>query len=312
MPARRAAGALRRRGDARHRARSTCAARRRRAAASCRRCCSAISGTTLQRGEQSLLFLNRRGYAPLTLCRACGHRFQCPDCSSWLVEHRFRGQLVCHHCGHRENRPEACPECGTLDHLVACGPGVERIAEEVVGAFPGRAHHRAVVRHAGRRQAAAARARGDRQGRGRHRHRHAARRQGPQFPQHDAGRRGRCRSRPRQWRSARRRAHLPAAQPGDRPGRAHRQEERRPAADLPAGPSGDAGDRLGRCRELSTRREIAERQSRALPPFGRLAGIIVSAQTRAEAEAHARGLRRAAPAGRATCMCSARPKRRWR
>ena len=93
-------------------------------------------GDNLGRGEQSLLFLNRRGYAPLTLCRVCGHRFQCPDCSSWLVEHRFRGQLVCHHCGHHEKRPEACPECGTFDHLVACGPGVERIAEEVLGHFP--------------------------------------------------------------------------------------------------------------------------------------------------------------------------------
>ena len=91
---------------------------------------------TLARGEQSLLFLNRRGYAPLTLCRACGHRFQCPDCSSWLVEHRFRGQLVCHHCGHSEPRPDACPSCGALDHLVPCGPGIERIAEEVVGHFP--------------------------------------------------------------------------------------------------------------------------------------------------------------------------------
>ena len=87
---------------------------------------------TLEKGEQSLLFLNRRGYAPLTLCRVCGHRFGCPVCSAWLVEHRFRGQLVCHHCGHNERRPEACPECGTFDHLVACGPGVERIAEEVV------------------------------------------------------------------------------------------------------------------------------------------------------------------------------------
>ncbi|MDO9306544.1 MAG: primosomal protein N', partial [Mesorhizobium sp.] len=91
---------------------------------------------TLEKEEQSLLFLNRRGYAPLTLCRVCGHRFQCPDCSSWLVEHRFRGQLVCHQCGHTEKKPEACPECGTLDHLVACGPGVERIAEEVVAHFP--------------------------------------------------------------------------------------------------------------------------------------------------------------------------------
>jgi primosomal protein N' (replication factor Y) len=67
---------------------------------------------TLERGEQSLLFLNRRGYAPLTLCRVCGHRFECPDCSSWLVEHRFRSQLQCHHCGHNEPVPQACPSCG--------------------------------------------------------------------------------------------------------------------------------------------------------------------------------------------------------
>lgn len=91
---------------------------------------------TLARKEQTLLFLNRRGYAPLTLCRVCGHRFQCENCSSWLVEHRFRKQLVCHHCGHHEPRPEACPECGTLDHLVPCGPGVERIAEEIDHHFP--------------------------------------------------------------------------------------------------------------------------------------------------------------------------------
>ena len=91
---------------------------------------------TLEKGEQSLLFLNRLGYAPLTLCRVCGHRFQCPDCSAWLVEHRFRRQLVCHHCGYHEPVPEACPSCGALDHLVACGPGVERLAEEVVQHFP--------------------------------------------------------------------------------------------------------------------------------------------------------------------------------
>lgn len=91
---------------------------------------------TLYRGEQSLLFLNRRGYAPLTLCRACGHRFECSNCSAWLVEHRFRRQLVCHHCGHHEAVPEACPECGTFDHLVACGPGIERIAEETLSHFP--------------------------------------------------------------------------------------------------------------------------------------------------------------------------------
>ena len=121
-------------------------------------------GATLEKEQQSLLFLNRRGYAPLTLCRVCGHRFQCPDCSSWLVEHRFRGQLLCHHCGHHELVPEACPECGTLDHLVACGPGIERIAEEVVEAFPGCAHHRAVVGHARWRETAAAGTGSDREG----------------------------------------------------------------------------------------------------------------------------------------------------
>lgn len=91
---------------------------------------------TLAAGEQTLLFLNRRGYAPLTLCRTCGHRFQCPNCSTWLVEHRFRGQLVCHHCGHAEKRPAACPQCKAEDSLVACGPGVERLAEEVMERFP--------------------------------------------------------------------------------------------------------------------------------------------------------------------------------
>jgi len=78
----------------------------------------------LARGEQSLLFLNRRGYAPLTLCRHCGYRFQCPNCSAWLVEHRLSRRLACHHCGHQVPVPEACPECATPDCLVACGPGV--------------------------------------------------------------------------------------------------------------------------------------------------------------------------------------------
>ncbi len=96
----------------------------------------AAIAATLARGEQTLLFLNRRGYAPLTLCRACGHRFRCPQCSAWLVEHRFTRSLRCHHCGHREKRPEACPECGAIDMLAACGPGVERLAEEVAGHFP--------------------------------------------------------------------------------------------------------------------------------------------------------------------------------
>jgi primosomal protein N' (replication factor Y) len=91
---------------------------------------------TLEKGEQSLLFLNRRGYAPLTLCRHCGHRFQCPNCTAWMVEHRLTRRLACHHCGHEVPTPEACPECKQPDALVACGPGVERIADEVKLLFP--------------------------------------------------------------------------------------------------------------------------------------------------------------------------------
>lgn len=90
----------------------------------------------LDKGEQSLLFLNRRGYAPLTLCRNCGHRFKCPSCSAWLVEHRLSLRLACHHCGFETRVPDACPECGESDCLVACGPGVERIADEVRDLFP--------------------------------------------------------------------------------------------------------------------------------------------------------------------------------
>ena len=90
----------------------------------------------LERGEQSLLFLNRRGYAPLTLCRNCGFRYQCPNCSAWLVEHRFTRRLACHHCGHEAPAPQACTECGEPDCLVACGPGVERIADEVAERLP--------------------------------------------------------------------------------------------------------------------------------------------------------------------------------
>ncbi|MEM6499438.1 MAG: primosomal protein N', partial [Pseudomonadota bacterium] len=91
---------------------------------------------TLEQERQSLLFLNRRGYAPLTLCRACGHRIECPQCSAWLVEHRFRRRLNCHHCGFSLPIPEKCPKCSEEDSLVACGPGVERISEEVTERFP--------------------------------------------------------------------------------------------------------------------------------------------------------------------------------
>ena len=91
---------------------------------------------TLAAGEQALLFLNRRGYAPLTLCRNCGHRMRCPTCTAWLVEHRLRGRLQCHHCGYGLPLPKICPSCSAEDRLAACGPGVERLAEEVQATFP--------------------------------------------------------------------------------------------------------------------------------------------------------------------------------
>jgi primosomal protein N' (replication factor Y) len=91
---------------------------------------------TTARGEQALLFLNRRGFAPLTLCRACGHRLRCPNCSAWLTAHRLRRRLLCHHCGWSAPEPEHCPSCGSVGSLVASGPGVERIAEEVRALLP--------------------------------------------------------------------------------------------------------------------------------------------------------------------------------
>ena len=82
------------------------------------------------------MFLNRRGYAPLTLCRACGHRFACTICDAWLVDHRFRQRLVCHHCGFSMPRPPVCPHCQAEESLVAVGPGVERLQEEAAQLFP--------------------------------------------------------------------------------------------------------------------------------------------------------------------------------
>ncbi|QPF85129.1 primosomal protein N' [Bradyrhizobium genosp. L] len=90
----------------------------------------------IERREQALLFLNRRGYAPLTLCRACGHRFACTICDAWLVDHRFRQRLVCHHCGFSMPRPNICPHCSAEESLVAVGPGVERLQEEAAAIFP--------------------------------------------------------------------------------------------------------------------------------------------------------------------------------
>jgi primosomal protein N' (replication factor Y) len=91
---------------------------------------------TLENNEQTLLYLNRRGYAPLTLCRTCGHRMECGQCSAWLVEHKKYDKLECHHCGFNMKKPEVCPSCDNKDSMVACGPGIERVAEEIRELFP--------------------------------------------------------------------------------------------------------------------------------------------------------------------------------
>ncbi len=252
----------------------------------------------LEAGEQSLLFLNRRGYAPLTLCRTCGHRFQCPNCSTWLVDHRFRRALVCHHCGHIERRPEACPNCASVDSLTPCGPGVERLAEEVATLFPeartivlssdfpggterlkqelqavaegafqivigtqlvAKGHNFPGMTLVGVIDADIGLTSGDPR---------AAERTF-QVLQQVTGRAGR----------------------GDRPGRALLQtfQPRHPV--IKALLSGDP--------ETFYRAEIASREAAGLPPFGRLAALIVSAAERTDAERHARDLARCAeaPAG---------------
>jgi primosomal protein N' (replication factor Y) len=91
---------------------------------------------TLERHEQALLFLNRRGYAPLTLCRACGFRLQCPNCDAWLVDHRFRKRLVCHYCGFSMPPPAECPKCHATESFTPVGPGVERLEQEAAELFP--------------------------------------------------------------------------------------------------------------------------------------------------------------------------------
>ncbi|WP_417413371.1 primosomal protein N' [Hoeflea sp.] len=249
---------------------------------------------TLARKEQSLLFLNRRGYAPLTLCRVCGHRFECPQCSSWLVEHRFREQLQCHHCGHTERTPNACPSCGTLDHLAACGPGIERIAEEADKHFP---EARVIVLSS------------DMAG-GTRRLRielEAITRgeadivigtqlvaKGHNFPLMtlvgvvDADL-GLSNGDPR----AAERTYQLLSQVTGRAGRTGRKSHGLIQTFQPQHPvmqalaSGDP--------QAFYERETDERSRAHLPPFGRLASVIISAATRLEAEGHARNLRAAAP-----------------
>ncbi len=251
-------------------------------------------GKTVAKGEQALLFLNRRGYAPLTLCRVCGHRFQCPQCSSWLVEHRFRNQIQCHQCGYAERTPEACPECGTLDHLVACGPGVERIAEEVERHFP---EARTIVLSSDimggvkrLRLELDAIAKGEADiviGT-------QLVAKGHNFPLMtlvgivDADL-GLANGDPR----AAERTFQLLSQVTGRAGRTGLKSHGLLQTYQPQHPvmqaivSGDAS--------AFYEREISERERAILPPFGRLASIIVSADTRQDAETHARGMRNAAP-----------------
>ncbi len=249
---------------------------------------------TLAEGEQVLLFLNRRGYAPLTLCRACGHRFRCEDCSAWLVEHRFTRSLRCHHCGHREKKPDACPNCGALDSLTACGPGVERLAEEVAIQFPdkralilssdmpggaerlrqefaeiadgkvdivigtqlvAKGHNFPGLTCVGVIDADLGLASGDLR----------ASERTFQLMQQVTGRAGR----------------------GEKPGRAYLQTHQPDHPVIAALLSGDV--------ERFYAEEIALRREATLPPFGRLAAIIVSATAQDDAAQHARALARNAP-----------------
>ena len=248
---------------------------------------------TITNGEQALLYLNRRGYAPLTLCRHCGHRFQCPNCTTWLVEHRFRRALMCHHCGHVERRPETCPSCSAEDSLAACGPGVERLQEEVAEQFP---EARALVLSSDmpggierlRREIEAVAA-GEFNivigtqlvAKGHH------------FPYLslvgvvDADL-GLTSGDPR----AAERTFQMLGQVTGRAGRGHTAGRALLQSYDPDHPviralvSGDA--------ERFYREETAQREAAGMPPFGRLAALIISANDRMPAESHARALARAA------------------
>jgi len=92
--------------------------------------------TRLERSEQSLLFLNRRGYAPITACCVCGEQLGCDECDARLVEHRFRQIMMCHQCGETYPIPKRCPSCGIEDRFAAVGPGIERLSEEAAARFP--------------------------------------------------------------------------------------------------------------------------------------------------------------------------------
>ena len=249
---------------------------------------------TLDAGEQALLFLNRRGYAPLTLCRGCGHRIECPQCSAWLVDHRLARKLQCHHCGFSTPPPGDCPECGAEDAFVACGPGVERLSEEAGEAFPG--SRLALMSSDALRSASAAQALIE--GIRRHDYDIVIGTQlvakGHNFPDltlvgvvdADLGLDGGdLRAAERSFQVL----HQVAGRAGRaaKPGRALIQTYN---PDHPVMAALVAGDRDG---FLAS--EARARESHAMPPFGRLAGIVVSGRDEQAVDAACRALARVAP-----------------
>jgi primosomal protein N' (replication factor Y) len=250
---------------------------------------------TLARGEQTLLFLNRRGYAPVVLCRACGERLKAPDSDSWLVEHRYTGRLVCHLTGFSMAKPERCPQCGARDSLVSIGPGVERVEEEARLKFPDA--RLAVFSSDTVTDAAAARSMIEAMARGEFDIMVATQgaAKGHNFPlltlvgvvDGDLGLKG------GDLRAAERTYQLLTQVSGragrrERPGRALIQTW---AADHPVMRAIAAGDRDG---FLAV--ELEERRAVGLPPFGRLAAVILSGPDAGALDAFAQAVAAAAPA----------------
>ncbi|QYF86535.1 primosomal protein N' [Brevundimonas sp. PAMC22021] len=251
-------------------------------------------GETLARGEQTLLFLNRRGYAPVVLCRACGHRMTAPDTDSWLVEHRYTGRLVCHLTGFSMAKPRHCPSCGAEDTLVPVGPGVERVEEEVRQLFP--QARTAVFSSDTAPDARSARALIQRMTDGEIDILVAtqAAAKGHNFPRltlvgvvdADLGLRG------GDLRAAERTYQLLAQATGragraDRPGRAILQTWTPEHPVLQALAAGD--------RDAFVEAEMAEREAGSLPPYGRLAALILSSENAAAVEKTAAELAQAIP-----------------
>lgn len=249
---------------------------------------------TLKRGEQTLLFLNRRGYAPVVLCRVCGHRLTAPDTDSWLVEHRYTGRLVCHLTGFSMARPKLCPSCGAEDSLVSVGPGVERVEEEVRQLFP--EARTAVFSSDTAPDAKSARALIQRMTDGEIDILVAtqAAAKGHNFPRltlvgvvdADLGLRG------GDLRAAERTYQLLAQATGragraDRPGRAILQTWTPEHPVLMALAAGD--------RDAFVEAEMAEREAASLPPYGRLAAIILSSENAVAVEKTANDLAQAIP-----------------